>query len=537
MKAIYTLLIWLNLPILLLAQNKFNYQLEIRPITLNGLPGLHSHVVAQHEGKWLLIGGRKDGIHARQPFNAFPAAQANTDIYVVDLKAGKVWSASTAALPTAVKEQMQSNNMNYIQDGDTLYMMGGYGFSASANVFKTFPMLSTVRVSGLINAITGGSAIQPYFNSVSDTLFAITGGQLGKLGNYFMLAGGHRFDGRYNPQGPDHGPGFTQVYANQIRYFTIHNEGNQLSYRLHKIVTDQVHLHRRDYNLVPHVKSNGDLAYTISSGVFQPGVDLPYLYPVDADISGITPVTATNQYLSNYHSAKAALYDDIAKETYMIFFGGIARYYYDANNDRIQDDNAPFVKTISMFTRAADGTYTESRFPVEMPALTGASAEFIVNQANAHIAPQEIIELSKISADTILVGHIVGGILSPSLNPFTQNQTNTTSADAAIYEVKLIRSESTGLIPVSGANPYKMTVFPNPADSHINVSITAKRACKADYFFTNSDGKIMANGSYNLSTGPNNLKIGLTDLQGAKLLLLTVVIDNRFFLTEKVNLR
>ena len=59
------------------AQNTFDYTLEILPVNVTNLPGLHSFVFGQHENKWLLIGGRKDGLHARQPFNAFPSTSNN----------------------------------------------------------------------------------------------------------------------------------------------------------------------------------------------------------------------------------------------------------------------------------------------------------------------------------------------------------------------------------------------------------------------------------------------------------------------------
>jgi hypothetical protein len=42
-----------------------------------------------------------------------------------------------------------------------------------------------------------------------------------------------------------------------------------LSISNYQTVTDAVHLHRRDYNLLPQVFPNGELGYTISSGVFK----------------------------------------------------------------------------------------------------------------------------------------------------------------------------------------------------------------------------------------------------------------------------
>ena len=80
----------------------------------------------------------------------------------------------------------------------------------------------------------------------------------------------------------------------------------------------------------------------------------------------------------------------------------------------------------------------EYQLPVEMPGLQGASAEFIPNVLLPHYG-SEITKLNQVEQDTILIGHIYGGIVSPSLNPFMNNLTGTTSADHTTYWVKLIR--------------------------------------------------------------------------------------------------
>ena len=223
----------------------FNYSLKIKPVTISNLPGLHSFVVAQSNGKWLIIGGRKDGLHARQPFNAFPAASNNTDIYVVDVNLQQFWTASVNVLATGLKEQLQSTNMNFYQDKDSLYIIGGYGYSNTSVDHITYPNLTSVSVSGLINAIVNGGAITPFFKQINDQKFAVNGGQLGKIGSDYYLVGGHRFDGRYNPMG---NATYTQTYVNGLQKFNINNSGTQLSFSNYAIVSDQVHLHRRDYN-------------------------------------------------------------------------------------------------------------------------------------------------------------------------------------------------------------------------------------------------------------------------------------------------
>ncbi|MCE1201519.1 MAG: hypothetical protein LWX09_05420 [Bacteroidia bacterium] len=393
-----------------ISQDSFNYQLSLVPVTIPSLPGLHSYAHAQSNGKWLIIGGRKDGLHARQPFNAFPALQNNTDIYVVDIAGNQYWTASVNTLPATLKEQLQSTNMNFYQDNDTLYIIGGYGFSPTANNHITFPYLTAVNVSGLINAIQNAQPINPYFKQIQDANFAVTGGHLKKLNDRFYLVGGHRFDGRYNSMG---NPTYTQSYTNQIRKFSINNSGNQLSYSNYTTVTDPVHLRRRDYNLAAQVFPDGELGMTIFSGVFQLNADLPFLYPVDINESGHIPVTTFNQYLSNYHSPVATLYDSANNNMHTIFFGGMSQYYYQ-NNTLVQDDQVPFVKTISRVSRNAQGQLNEYRMPVEMPSLKGASAEFIPNLALPHYE-NKVLKLNEIDQTSFMIGHIYGGISSTTM--------------------------------------------------------------------------------------------------------------------------
>lgn len=422
------------------SQDAFNYDLMLTPVSVPGLPGLHSYAFGVHEGKWLLIGGRKDGLHARQPFNAFPQAFNNTDIYVVDVNNQSFWSTSVNSLPATLKEQLQSTNMNFYQDADTLYIIGGYAYAPSANDHITFPGLISLSVSGLINAIIAGTSISQHFKYLQNDFFAVTGGQLGKIDNTFYLVGGHRFDGNYNPFGF---PTYTQTYTSQIRKFTINNSGAQLSFGNYLAIADTVHLHRRDYNLLPQIFPDGTMGYTISSGVFQVDEDLPFLYPVDIKEQGYNPITDFNQYLSNYHSAKVCLFDSQCNQMHSLFFGGMSQYYYQ-NGQLIQDNLVPFTKTISRLTRYADSTLQEFVFSDEMPLLHGASAEFILNTNLPHTS-SKIILLSEIQQDTILTGYILGGIQSPIINPFAQNQTNQTSASTTIYAVKLIKNSA--LIP------------------------------------------------------------------------------------------
>ncbi|MBK9357161.1 MAG: hypothetical protein IPN08_07215 [Bacteroidales bacterium] len=511
-------------------QSTFGYALELIPVAVPGLPGLHSYAFGQYDGKWLVVGGRKDGLHARQPFNAFPESQNNTDIYVIDINTQQFWTASVSVLPSGISEQLQSTNMNFYQDSDTLYIIGGYAYSASVQDHITFPNLTSINVPATINAIIEGNSILPFFKQITGENFAVTGGQLGKIDDIFYLVGGQRFDGRYNPMG---NPTYTQTYSDQIKKFRISNQGSQLSYSDFSTIVDPIHLRRRDYNLLPQIFTDGTKGYTISSGVFQPDSDLPFLYPVDITSEGYTPITTFNQYLSNYHSAKSCLYDSINNRMHTLFFGGMSLYFYQ-NGILMQDENVPFVKTISLLTRNSENLLNEFQLPVEMPGYNGASAEFIPNHHLPHY-PGEIIKLSEISENDFIIGHIYGGISSPSMNPFTINQTNTTSADPAIYAVKLTNNIPLIVQEINGSNPYSIHIYPNPASSEITFESNTDIPESSYYLITNTTGQIIVKAPLRtIITGTNKyqVKTGLSEFN--QTLILTIVIDNKYFISNKV---
>lgn len=512
-------------------QSNFNYELSLSPVSVTNLPGLHSYAYAQYNGKWLIIGGRKDGLHARQPFNAFPASQNNTDIYAVDVANNQVWTSSVNALPTGLKEQLQSTNMNFYQDADTLYIIGGYSYTASEEDHITHPKMTSLIVSEVIDAIIGDEPIAPFFQQIEDDVFANTGGQMGKIGDYFYLIGGHRFDGRYNPMG---NPTYVQTYKTGIQKFKIKNTSNDLSFSDYTFTEDPVHLRRRDYNLLPQVFPDGSEGYTISAGVFQINANLPFLYPVDITENDYTPITGFNQYLSHYHGAKTAIYDAQANEMHNLFYGGMSQYYYD-NGNLIQDDEVPFVNTISRVTRDSNGNLQEFQMPVDMPGLKGAGSEFIPN-LDAPYSSKKVLNINDVTEDSVLIGYIFGGIETQLRNPFSNNQTNQTSADASIFEVWLtVNPLSINEFEIDGKNPYQIEVFPNPFKNDFIVKFKMESSAKISYFITNNFGQIIQKtDNRHYPNGNNEIKIDLSRSSANEMLFLTVVFDNKYYVTKKL---
>ena len=168
-----------------------NFQVSIEEVTLTDAPQLHSYVVGQYQGKWLLIGGRTDGLHQRQPFAAFLASSNNLIAYVVDPINLQHWSVSLSDLPTPIYEQLQSTNMEFVQRDTVLYIAGGYGYSATASDHITHTRLTAVNIPTLMSMIINDGAITGQFRTLSDESMAVTGGYLGSLDDTFYLVCGH----------------------------------------------------------------------------------------------------------------------------------------------------------------------------------------------------------------------------------------------------------------------------------------------------------------------------------------------------------
>ncbi|MCB0532516.1 MAG: T9SS type A sorting domain-containing protein [Saprospiraceae bacterium] len=450
------------------AQPTFNLQLIPQPIP--NAPALQSYAYGTWGDDWLLLGGRVDGLHQRQPFAAFDEASQNARIYVLNPVLAQVWSAPLSSLPVAIAEQLRATNLEFVQRDSTLYLIGGYGYSPTAADHLTHPQLLAVQIPQIIHAIKQAEPnLAPYFQMLTDDRMAVTGGQLELLGEQFYLVGGQRFDGRYNPM--NH-PTFVQEYTDQVRIFDISQKGDTLALEHYRAWTDANHLHRRDYNLVPQIFPNGQPGLSIFSGVFQLAEDIPWLYPVDIDTGGYTPRPGFKQYLNHYHCATAALFQASTSDMHSIFFGGMAQYFLDTSGNLVQDANVPFVNTIARVTRDAKGELEEVKLPVEMPGLTGAGAEFILHP-NVPVYANGVVKLDELDGDSVLLGYIFGGIRSPQANIFFTNIPST--AEAVVYAVWLQRSTSNQQ-EVVVQNPLGMLVSPNPTTGDLLINYNLPEA-------------------------------------------------------------
>lgn len=496
----------------------FNISLE--PINISGLGGLQSYAVGQYNGKWLLVGGRLDGLHRRQPWATFDVAGHNTQLIVVDPATMQKWTAPLSSLPIAVQEQLSSTNINFYQDGDYLYLIGGYGYSATIADHTTYPNLTAIKVSAVIDAIISNSSISPFFRQITDPLFKVTGGRLRKIYDTYYLLGGQSFEGRYNPM---NNPTFTQVYTNAIRKFTIEDDGTTISIHNLPSYTDATNLHRRDYNAEPQILPNGEEGITMFSGVFQPTVDLPFLNTVTVDSSNYTVNNAFQQYYNHYHCAVLPIYSATTNEMHSVFFGGIAQYF-DSAGILVQDNNAPFVKTIARVTRNSLGAMAEYKLPVEMPSLLGAGSEFILNKNIPHYT-NEVIKFDQITTDSTLVGYIYGGISSTAANVFWINDGTQSNANSQIFKVYLLKNKTIGIDELNkqSIGSLQLQVFPNPNDGNFIVKFNiAENVPTKISLYTINGKKIEERFLENLHIGENIFQRKIKHLDKGGTFLLTI---------------
>lgn len=439
-------------------------------MNITNLGGVQSYAFGQHEGKWLIVGGRLDGLHRRQPFAAFDVAGNNTQLIVVDPVLQQKWTAPLSSLPTSIQEQLSSTNMEFYQDGEYLYCVGGYGYSATEGDHTTFSNLTAIKVPDVINAVINNTNLTSFFRQITDSEFQVTGGRLSKMGATYYLLGGQKFIGRYNPMGPNNGPGFIQEYTDAIRKFNLQDDGTTLTVNHLPSHDDATNLHRRDYNAEPQILPDGSQGITMFSGVFQHNADLPFLNSVTVDDNGYTVNNTFQQYYNHYHCPVIPIYSENENEMHTVFFGGIAQFYDNAGT-LVQDDNVPFVNTIARVTRNGAGVMAEYKLPIEMPALLGSGAEFIPNHNLAHFN-NGVFKLDSITTDSVLIGYIYGGISSSQPNIFFINDGTQSEATSQIFEVYIKKPEPLSVDALNNASVslLNLMIYPNPNAGELNVS-------------------------------------------------------------------
>lgn len=434
------------------------YQLVVQPSPKQAAPGLQSFSLGQHDGVWLLIGGRRNGFHrtsARE--STFPSRYANDSVYAINPITGDRWSMP---LPAALRDRLRVSNAASLDDNGILYILGGYGSTCDDDkptCYQTFPSLTAINVQQGIAAVRANNQIRfaSFIATLDDPRMRVAGGALRRLGSDFYLLFGQNYDAIYKG-------GYTGAYTEQIRRFTIKLGGaivNQpgrstISVGSYQAYDDPIsagassEYHRRDLNVTEAVHPGGRLGLSVFGGVFTPR-GLSWVHPIFVDPTpasaapSIVVIKGFTQKMSAYDCARALFYDPARKVMYISLLGGISLYYYDSTgtiHGSSPANSMPFINSITTIAQDNIGAFNEVTQSVSMslPKLLGANAEFVPLPTLARIqGTHDVIDLSRLpTGPRVLVGHLYGGIVATASQA---SEFNPTFANDTLYDVLLVR--------------------------------------------------------------------------------------------------
>jgi hypothetical protein len=479
------------------------FSLSIEPIQGTFITGTHSSAIAKSGDKWLVIGGRINGLHGLNSNDGFPTELANEYIIVLDTTSWTESIASLNQLPASIADPLRSTNMEYIHIGSYLYMIGGYGRDNVAGMFVTFPKLTAIHVDSMINAVLNGESIAPHIRQITDSRFQVCGGELGNIGQELYLLFGHNFGGRYTDPPTSM---FTQTYTDRITKFSLLDDGTNLTPQSFVDFIDTNYFHRRDLNVGPIIKSNGEFGLKAYSGVFQKTRNLPFRETITITQETNDINTSYEQVMSHYNCAMIPIFDTLTKKMYTTFLGGMSLYnYMPSVNAVVYDSLIPFISDITTMTTHSDGTMEETIMATQLPGLLGSNAKFILNTGISHFS-NEIIDIRSLSNAKTLIGYLYGGIRAeePNLGASTANDT--------IYRIYLIANNSNSLTNIENELE-NVLVYPVPASNNLNINFQTKNPLEINVtLFDLNLKKISSFPTVNLNSGKHTLPLSVANV-------------------------
>ena len=412
---------------------------------LKNLPALQSFVFGQSGNYWLLIGGRTNGFHGFSNYQNFPFKKANKFVYVYNTATNKLDSMATALLPTMLREQYTSSNMQHFQVGNYLYLSGGYGeFHAKLpdSTWTTYSTISRINISQIITAVLTKN-ITKFQTSVvyaKSKLTAATGGEMYKLpdGKFYLVLG-HRFNGVYSADTT--GGKTRQVYLDSVHVFKLTETPSSISitpssrqYISDNLPDNITQFRRRDLLVVPAIKRGGkSVGLSVYGGVFTAGFGYPFRNPIYLT-GGTTPSyqldKSYTQTSNIYATANVEMYDAQNDIMLTTAFGGIGE-----DTSTTSGNGDAFTKKIMTISKNNRTNITKEILnPTGTPTYMGSESIFVVApNLPMYNSTYGIINYNAIpSGKPTLVGYIYGGIVS---NSPQWGSSNPTIPSNKVYEV------------------------------------------------------------------------------------------------------
>jgi len=460
----------------------FRIKIEEAPFSLP--TGLQAYVWGVLKNEYVLMAGRTSGLHGFMG-DTFPTASQNTDVFVLNVATGQVFSRSLSD-PSSGLTQEQIDHLSVTnamfqqaEGSNTLYIIGGYGTNSSTGSKDTKSTLTAIDLPSLIRWVKGDPKIKSAAKSmrqISHPLLQVTGGVIWQIDPHqpVLIGFGQNFPGIYqNTQA-------NGEYTFQIRPFQIIDTGKSLSvYPYSQPIPNPLH-RRRDLNIAPAMRKVGNSLqqYLVAyGGVFTPGANFgAWTIPIEIEGDGSARSLDTsnpNQFaqgMNNYECPNQALYSEKTGDMYTLFFGGISFLYtingglYSSMGSTCEDGGLGFTNDVTAIRIDASrnyqqyllsatypsipttfGTCPAPVFPIDCTNVTtnaspillfGASGLFLPSP-NVPMYPNFVIALDRLSSPTIL-GYIVGGIESSAVETCSEIGNIDTHPSNRIFIVTLI---------------------------------------------------------------------------------------------------
>lgn len=459
-------------------------------------PGMHSFVHAVlDDGRWLLIGGRLNGLHTfwPQPVDIdpnkgnFPPKFANPMMVVMHPEQGVLGTFDVRNLAPNLAAQLLSTNMSghYDRSSDEFCLCGGYGVKDESSI--TFPTLLRMPATGIADLImssldekTKTEKISAAIERIDDPMFAITGGALLKMDGVYYLVFGQLFDGEYSAFSTleekertivSRRP-YAQLYSQAIRTFTINplrfeilSSGETRNADLKASVTEAASLapfHRRDGNFIAGIDpATGRPNLIVLGGVFVPGEMAAYMTPITITGPGEYSMHSFQQTMSQYQCPVVGIHDPSSGAVWYTLFGGISHSWYHHTpkqqmnyNSGVRggfSDGLPFVTDISAVVHRKDGTFADFILPDPYPdfRLCGTSTGFALNP-DLKVGSSGVFQLDDLQpGGSAILGYIFGGI--EANNPLTLHPGKNGAATRQLFRVTVTRTPSPAIPAAANA--------------------------------------------------------------------------------------
>lgn len=479
----------------------YTYSVEVDLVNKSKAPALQSFVHGVDGNNWLLFAGRTNradtvgGLHnlnANYADKSFIPKSYNTDILVYDLEKDTTWRMPYDSLLKVLKnnycsgidsdlnvvsecQQYLTDNLSTIfsssnpivtQEGNTLYVLGGYGAEpGDTNNYMTYNQIVTINVPSMIKVVKGNSGdllpkdwrqLIQLGKDETNTLVS-TGAEMFMINGTLYLAGGHNF-------------GSGQKYLDAVYPFTITE--NAAPYKLNVNVQTAISdvadpkatesdntskFRRRDGPITASVffNSTNQLTegFTFYGGVFKPGDDTLkawndaiYIHP---DIYKSYEIDSNYDQKNNsvYACSDFTAYDSINKIVHTFLLGGIGDGAMSSDSTLSSFTNSGvhikmnLASTPTSSMKVLKNVINEGRSP-----YYGAESVLIKSKSLAKISVDdghsEVLHLNNIfTTDSVLIGHIYGGIEAFEKNPGTYGH-GKSAASNKIWKVTLKRTEN-----------------------------------------------------------------------------------------------